>query len=253
MCASPRSEAETKTLSREIVVSGGSQNNSQNSGSSTTNQSQSTSPKVSTTQNTMAGIDNTLRMPEFQGAGSEDPEKHLFVCDMIWTAKNVQDEATKIVQLAMTFRGHALLWYMKYQTTTPAGQSRTLEEIGQALLKEFQKPKSESQYITEMKEIKKVQNETVWDYDQRFKYVMGRLTFQIPDEQHREWFIAGLLSTHSLSSDTTEGHIAARSIRNCDEVRSISYRRWHRNGTGSVTVGCTKDSVVRNNKGKGKA
>jgi hypothetical protein len=70
-CASPRSEAETRTLSREIVVSGGSQNNSQNSGSSTTNQSQSTSPKVSTTQNTMAGIDNTLRMPEFQGVGQK--------------------------------------------------------------------------------------------------------------------------------------------------------------------------------------
>jgi hypothetical protein len=60
------------------------------------NQSQSTSPKVSTTQNTMVGIDNTLRMPEFQGVGSEDPEQHLFVCEMIWTMKNVQDEAMKI-------------------------------------------------------------------------------------------------------------------------------------------------------------
>jgi hypothetical protein len=37
LCASPRSEEETGTLSREIVVSGGSQNNSQNSGSSATN------------------------------------------------------------------------------------------------------------------------------------------------------------------------------------------------------------------------
>jgi hypothetical protein len=51
----------------------------------------------------------------------------MFVCEMIWTTNNVHDEATKIVQLAMTFRGHALLWYMKYQTTTLVRQSRTLE------------------------------------------------------------------------------------------------------------------------------
>jgi hypothetical protein len=73
--------------------------------------------------------------------GSEDPEKHLFVCDMIWTTKNVQDEVTN----------RALIWYMKYHTTTLEGQSRTLEKNEQALLKEFQKLKCESQYIKEMK------------------------------------------------------------------------------------------------------
>jgi hypothetical protein len=96
-------------------------------------------------------------------------------------------------QLETTFRGHALVWYMKLQSTTPLGQTRTLLEITQALLKEFKKPKSESQYITELKEIKQVQTESVWEFDQRFKDVMGRLTFQIPNQQHREWFIAGLL------------------------------------------------------------
>jgi hypothetical protein len=93
------------------------------------------------------------------------------------------------------FKGHALLWYMKYQTTT---LDRTIKDIGRnwtSFIKGIWKPKSESQYITEMKEIKKIQTETVWDYDQRFKYVMGRLTFQIPDEQHREWFIAGCCHT----------------------------------------------------------
>jgi hypothetical protein len=39
--------------------------------------------------------------------------------------------------------------------------------------------KYESQYITELKEIKQVQTESVWDYDQIFKDLMGRLTFQI--------------------------------------------------------------------------
>jgi hypothetical protein len=99
----------------------------------------------------------------------------------------------KIAQLATTFRGRALVWYMKLQSIMPTGQARTLAEIKKALLKEFKNPKSESQYITELKEIKQVQTESVWDFDQRFKDVMGRLTFQIPDQQHQEWFIAGLL------------------------------------------------------------
>jgi hypothetical protein len=60
------------------------------------------------------------------------------------------------------------------------------------------------------------------------------------------------LSAHSLSYDTTEGHVATRSIGNCDEVRSISYRTWCRNGIGSITVGCIKDSIVINNEGNKK-
>jgi hypothetical protein len=59
-------------------------------------------------------------------------------------------------------------------------------------LKELKKPKSESQYITKLKEIKQVLIESVWDYDQIFKDLMGSLTFQIHDQQHKEWFILGL-------------------------------------------------------------
>ena len=44
-----------------------------------------------------------------------------------------------------------------------------------------------------MKEIKQVQIELVWEYDQRFKDLMGRLTFHIFDQQQEEWFIVGLL------------------------------------------------------------
>ena len=81
---------------------------------------------------------------------------------------------------------------MKYHTT--AGHTRTLVDVRKYLLKEFQKPKFESQCIIEMKEIKQIVNELVWDYDQRFNILKDRLTFQIIDEKHREWFIAGLLS-----------------------------------------------------------
>jgi hypothetical protein len=44
-----------------------------------------------------------------------------------------------------------------------------------------------------LKEIKKRVAEPVWEFDQRFKTLTGQLTFQIPDEQNKEWFIAALL------------------------------------------------------------
>jgi hypothetical protein len=35
--------------------------------------------------------------------------------------------------------------------------------------------------------------EPVWEFDQRFKTLIGHLSFQIPYEQHKEWFIIALL------------------------------------------------------------
>jgi hypothetical protein len=61
------------------------------------------------------------------------------------------------------------------------------------LIVEFKKSKSESQCITELKEIKQKVAELVWEFDQRFKILTCRLTFQIPDEPNKEWFIASLL------------------------------------------------------------
>jgi len=76
--------------------------------------------------------------------GSEDPQQHLFFCETIWVTKNVQDEAVKIVQLATTFIGHVLLWYMKLQSITPTRKARNLAEIKKDPLKEFKNTKSES-------------------------------------------------------------------------------------------------------------
>ena len=42
---------------------------------------------------------------------------------------------------------------------------KNLDEIRKGLLEEFKKPKSEAQYITELKEIKQFPNETIWDFD----------------------------------------------------------------------------------------
>jgi hypothetical protein len=81
-----------------------------------------------------------------------------------------------------------------------------------------------------------VQNETVWDYDQRFKDVMGRLTFHIPDEQHREWFIAGLLPhIHCpLTQQKVTSQPEALEIMMKLEASPVGDGRY---GTGTVTVG----------------
>jgi hypothetical protein len=72
-------------------------------------------------------------------------------------------------------------------------QPNLLNEIKNALIVDFKKPKSESQCIAKLKEIKQKVVEPVWEFDQRFKTLTGQLTFQIPDQKNKEWFIVSLL------------------------------------------------------------
>ena len=92
-----------------------------------------------------------------------------------------------------TLRGRALDWFMKF-CVVPLGEPlKNLEEIRLAMIYKFRKPKFESQCITEIKEIKQSLAELVWDYDQRFKTLMAKVSFQMSDVQHKEWFIVALL------------------------------------------------------------
>jgi hypothetical protein len=52
-------------------------------------------------------------------------------------------------------------------------QPKPLNEIKNALIVEFKKPESDSQCITELKEIKQKVEEHVWEFDQRFKTLTG--------------------------------------------------------------------------------
>jgi hypothetical protein len=72
-------------------------------------------------------------------------------------------------------------------------QPKPLNDIKNALSVDFKKHKAESQCITELKEIKQKVIEPIWEFDQRFKILADHLIFQIPDKQHKEWFIAALL------------------------------------------------------------
>ena len=66
-------------------------------------------------------------------------------------------------------------------------------QIKTTLVKEFKKPKLESQCITKLKEVKQKPTESVWEFDQKFKTLLDHLSFDIGPHQHKEWFIAALL------------------------------------------------------------
>jgi hypothetical protein len=60
-------------------------------------------------------------------------------------------------------------------------QPKLLNEIKIALSADIKKPKSESQCITELKEIKQKVIEPVWEFNHRFNTLTDHLSFQIPD------------------------------------------------------------------------
>jgi hypothetical protein len=93
----------------------------------------------------------------------------------VWSIKNIIDEAIKGAQFSTTLRDFALRWYMKFVKGIP--QPKSLNEIKNALIVEFKKPKSESQCITELKEIKQRIVEPIWEFDQRFKTLTRNLSF----------------------------------------------------------------------------
>jgi hypothetical protein len=45
-----------------------------------------------------------MRLPTFKGDGSEDPEQHWFLCEVVWSIKNIIDEAVKGAQFSTTLR-----------------------------------------------------------------------------------------------------------------------------------------------------
>lgn len=117
---------------------------------------------------------NTTNMPIFKGQGLEDPNQFWFVIEAVWKAKKINDEDMNKSQVVTVLQDRALPWYIKYITTNPVA---SLAVMKNALNTEFKKPKSQSQCITKIKEIKQVVNETTWDVDHRLKCLMEQANF----------------------------------------------------------------------------
>lgn len=93
----------------------------------------------------MAGtkLGSTPWLPELLGKGNGDADQHQFLCEAIWSAKNIVTAEMKLVEFQTMLRGHALRWYMKYVQSTPQDITKTMNEVKQAFIVEFQKPKIE--------------------------------------------------------------------------------------------------------------
>ena len=78
-----------------------------------------------------------------------------------------------MAQLTTTFRDRELNGLMKYSIR----QARTLAQVRATLMSEFKKPKSESQCITKLKEIKQKPTEMVWEFHQKFKTLLDQVSF----------------------------------------------------------------------------
>ena len=51
-----------------------------------------------------------MRLPTFRGDGSEDLDHHRFLCEVVWSIKNVTNKDVKRDQFSTTLRDHALRW-----------------------------------------------------------------------------------------------------------------------------------------------
>jgi hypothetical protein len=141
----------------------------------------------------MEGHDPTIRLLEFRGEASKDPEKNLFIYEKIWEEKNITDEDTKIMQLSIMLRDRALDSYMSLYVNSPPRVTRTITDVKKLLINEFHNPRSEDQYMNEMIEIRKKTGEYVWEIDQRFKQLKGKFKYAMNDMKHSQVFGNSLL------------------------------------------------------------
>ena len=102
-----------------------------------------------------------VKFPLFHGNEAEDPEHNWFLWKIVLSVKQVLDEDIKKGQLVKKFQGRTLEWYMKFMQVPTGNPMKTLEKSRTRLIKEFKKPKYESQYIIDIKEIKQYPNESV--------------------------------------------------------------------------------------------
>ena len=90
-------------------------------------------------------------------------DRFWFVADSVWTAQNVASDTVKRAQLSLAFEERALDWYMRYISQN---RNASIQDIKEALKKQFRKPKYYSQLVAEVKDFKQGASESLWEADQ---------------------------------------------------------------------------------------
>jgi hypothetical protein len=104
--------------------------------SNQSNQSTVTSSLVNTQlRNQGKSMVDEMRLPIFRGDGYEDPDQHWFLCEVVWSIKQVTNEDVKRSQFSTTLRDRALSWYMKFVTRSV--QPKPMNDIKNTLSEEF--------------------------------------------------------------------------------------------------------------------
>jgi hypothetical protein len=128
---------------------------------------------------------------ELWGKGDKDVEQHWFLCEAIWRSRGTPD-VNKLVEFQTTLTCRALKWYMKViEPGAPGmqGQAFTLDQVWIRFIEEFKLPQLEKQSLSELREIQKREDESSWEYSQKFTDSIGRLEHPIHEEHKREWYI----------------------------------------------------------------
>jgi hypothetical protein len=128
-------------------------------------------------------------------------------------------------KLAITLRDHALDWYMSLDVNSPQGVPKTIADVKKLLVNEFQKPSSEDQYMNEMIEIRKKPGESVWEIDQRFKCLKGKLKYAITDMQHRHLFVNSLLPHLKYPLRQQKFQTQAEALQEALQLEENQYQR----------------------------
>ena len=110
---------------------------------------------------------------------------------------------------------------MKFSIVLVGFVPKTLNEIQLGLIDKFKKMKSESQCITDNKDIKQLLIEFVWEFDQIFK-TFGQSEFPNVGCATQGMVHCHLVATHLNVVDATKTHVLDRGSGDSHKVRSLS-------------------------------
>jgi hypothetical protein len=152
--------------------------------------------------------------------------------------------------LEITFKDRTLEWYMGLATNYLTRVPTNVVEVNKKLINEFQKPSSEDQFMNEMIAIKKKLGESVWEVEQKFKRLKGKLKYPITDMQHILLFVNSLLPhlKYPLRQQKFQSQVEA--LQAALQLEENQYK--HTNPTMEELRQYLKNSTFQLNQNKGK-
>lgn len=140
------------------------------------------------------------RYPELWGNGDEDVEQHWYLCEAIWRPRGTPD-ATKRVEFQTTLRGRSLRWYIQFVDSPAGGQPFNLDGIKRLFIAKLKLPQAEQQGLTKLRDTKQIVGKTAWEYMQRFKDAIAKLTHPIQEFHQKERYIHSVECLKTVHSE----------------------------------------------------